>query len=157
MMWTSHDTVGFVFLAGFCVQLGFSFEGKNCIYLFFLYMYVISFTKSRSQRIVSGSGATARRKAARSDKVLKVRSLFFFLEKEKDEMFKGITEQRKEGGGGEDKQERLERWGWRRLCVFNPVMTHTQKKMQLVIVWRSEGERRFCFSLFSDLVSHQRM
>lgn len=29
MMWTSHDTVGFVFLAGFCVQFGFSFEGKN--------------------------------------------------------------------------------------------------------------------------------
>uniref|UniRef100_A0A3B4T9Z4 V-set and transmembrane domain containing 2A n=1 Tax=Seriola dumerili TaxID=41447 RepID=A0A3B4T9Z4_SERDU len=27
-MWTSHDTVGFVFLAGFCVQLGFSFEGR---------------------------------------------------------------------------------------------------------------------------------
>uniref|UniRef100_A0A665VM07 V-set and transmembrane domain containing 2A n=1 Tax=Echeneis naucrates TaxID=173247 RepID=A0A665VM07_ECHNA len=28
MMWTSHDTVGFVFLAGFCVQLGFSLEGR---------------------------------------------------------------------------------------------------------------------------------
>uniref|UniRef100_A0A672HB05 V-set and transmembrane domain containing 2A n=1 Tax=Salarias fasciatus TaxID=181472 RepID=A0A672HB05_SALFA len=28
MMWTSHDTVGFVFLAGFCVQFGFSFEGR---------------------------------------------------------------------------------------------------------------------------------
>uniref|UniRef100_A0A3B3XME8 Ig-like domain-containing protein n=1 Tax=Poecilia mexicana TaxID=48701 RepID=A0A3B3XME8_9TELE len=27
-MWTSHDTVGFVFLAGFCVQFGFSFEGR---------------------------------------------------------------------------------------------------------------------------------
>ncbi|XP_013857602.1 V-set and transmembrane domain-containing protein 2A [Austrofundulus limnaeus] len=27
-MRTSHDTVGFVFLAGFCVQLGFSFEGR---------------------------------------------------------------------------------------------------------------------------------
>ncbi|KAI9527334.1 V-set and transmembrane domain-containing protein 2A [Dissostichus eleginoides] len=27
MMWTSHDTVGFVFLAGFCVQFGFSLEG----------------------------------------------------------------------------------------------------------------------------------
>lgn len=31
MMWTSHDTVGFVFLAGFCVQFGFSLEGKNRI------------------------------------------------------------------------------------------------------------------------------
>lgn len=31
-MWTSHDTVGLVFLAGFCVQLGSSFEGKNCIF-----------------------------------------------------------------------------------------------------------------------------
>lgn len=29
MMWTSHDTVGFVFLAGFCVHFGFSFEGKS--------------------------------------------------------------------------------------------------------------------------------
>uniref|UniRef100_A0A3P8R0T2 Ig-like domain-containing protein n=1 Tax=Astatotilapia calliptera TaxID=8154 RepID=A0A3P8R0T2_ASTCA len=28
MMWTSHDTVGFVFLTGFCVQFGFSFEGR---------------------------------------------------------------------------------------------------------------------------------
>ncbi|XP_053198186.1 V-set and transmembrane domain-containing protein 2A [Scomber japonicus] len=28
MMWTSHDTVGFVFLASFCVQFGFSFEGR---------------------------------------------------------------------------------------------------------------------------------
>ncbi|XP_008436719.1 V-set and transmembrane domain-containing protein 2A [Poecilia reticulata] len=28
MMWTSHDTVGFVFLAAFCVQFGFSFEGR---------------------------------------------------------------------------------------------------------------------------------
>ncbi|XP_039983382.1 V-set and transmembrane domain-containing protein 2A isoform X2 [Xiphias gladius] len=28
MMWTSHDTVGFVFLVGFCVQYGFSFEGR---------------------------------------------------------------------------------------------------------------------------------
>ncbi|XP_034718090.1 V-set and transmembrane domain-containing protein 2A isoform X1 [Etheostoma cragini] len=28
MMWTSHDTVGFVFLAGVCVQIGFSFEGR---------------------------------------------------------------------------------------------------------------------------------
>ncbi|KAI3355623.1 hypothetical protein L3Q82_017912 [Scortum barcoo] len=28
MMWTSHDTVGFVFLAGFCVQFGSSFEGR---------------------------------------------------------------------------------------------------------------------------------
>ncbi|XP_031729523.1 V-set and transmembrane domain-containing protein 2A [Anarrhichthys ocellatus] len=28
MMWTSHDSVGFVFFAGFCVQLGFSFEGR---------------------------------------------------------------------------------------------------------------------------------
>ncbi|XP_033964211.1 V-set and transmembrane domain-containing protein 2A [Pseudochaenichthys georgianus] len=27
MMWTSHDTVGFVFLAGICVQFGFSLEG----------------------------------------------------------------------------------------------------------------------------------
>lgn len=31
MMWTSHDTVGFVFLAGFCVQFGFSFEGKTLV------------------------------------------------------------------------------------------------------------------------------
>lgn len=65
---------------------------------------------------MSGSGAPARRKAARSDKVLKVRSLFFFWKKRrrlvgrgKDEMFKCLTEQRKEGSGGEDKQERLER------------------------------------------------
>ncbi|XP_068438335.1 V-set and transmembrane domain-containing protein 2A [Clinocottus analis] len=28
MMWTSHDSVGFVFLAGFCVQMGFCFEGR---------------------------------------------------------------------------------------------------------------------------------
>ncbi|XP_034416651.1 V-set and transmembrane domain-containing protein 2A [Cyclopterus lumpus] len=28
MMWTSHDSVGLVFFAGFCVQLGFSFEGR---------------------------------------------------------------------------------------------------------------------------------
>ncbi|XP_068160462.1 V-set and transmembrane domain-containing protein 2A [Antennarius striatus] len=28
MMWTSHDTVGFVFLVGFCVQLGLAFEGR---------------------------------------------------------------------------------------------------------------------------------
>ncbi|XP_075869208.1 V-set and transmembrane domain-containing protein 2A-like [Nelusetta ayraudi] len=28
MMWTSHDTVGFVFLAGFCVHFGFCFEGR---------------------------------------------------------------------------------------------------------------------------------
>ncbi|XP_077365242.1 V-set and transmembrane domain-containing protein 2A [Festucalex cinctus] len=28
MMWTSHDTAGFIFLAGFCVHFGFSFEGR---------------------------------------------------------------------------------------------------------------------------------
>lgn len=33
-MWTSHDTVGFVFLAGFCVQFGFSFEGKDGRFFF---------------------------------------------------------------------------------------------------------------------------
>lgn len=56
---------------------------------------------------MSGSGAPARRKAARSEKVLKVRSLFFFWKKRrrlvgrgKDEMFKCITEQRKEGRRG---------------------------------------------------------
>lgn len=27
-MWSSQDTVGFVFLAGFCVHFGFSFEGR---------------------------------------------------------------------------------------------------------------------------------
>ncbi|CAN9506196.1 unnamed protein product [Ophioblennius macclurei] len=27
-MWTSHDSVGFVFLAGLCVQFGFCFEGR---------------------------------------------------------------------------------------------------------------------------------
>lgn len=34
MMWTSHETVGFVFLAGFCVQFGLSFEGKNGMFFF---------------------------------------------------------------------------------------------------------------------------
>ncbi|XP_029687808.1 V-set and transmembrane domain-containing protein 2A-like [Takifugu rubripes] len=28
MMWTSHDSLGFAFLVGFCVQFGFSFEGR---------------------------------------------------------------------------------------------------------------------------------
>ncbi|PWA22485.1 hypothetical protein CCH79_00015419 [Gambusia affinis] len=32
MMWTSHDTVGFVFLAGFCVQFGFSFEDTYVVF-----------------------------------------------------------------------------------------------------------------------------
>uniref|UniRef100_A0A3B3IF26 V-set and transmembrane domain-containing protein 2A n=1 Tax=Oryzias latipes TaxID=8090 RepID=A0A3B3IF26_ORYLA len=27
-MWTSQDTVGFIILAGFCVHIGFSFEGR---------------------------------------------------------------------------------------------------------------------------------
>ncbi|XP_072234992.1 V-set and transmembrane domain-containing protein 2A [Leuresthes tenuis] len=28
MMWTSQDTIGFIFFVGFCVQFGFSFEGR---------------------------------------------------------------------------------------------------------------------------------
>ncbi|XP_014036608.1 V-set and transmembrane domain-containing protein 2A [Salmo salar] len=28
MMWTSHDSIGFVFLSSLCIQFGFSFEGK---------------------------------------------------------------------------------------------------------------------------------
>ncbi|XP_064189306.1 V-set and transmembrane domain-containing protein 2A-like [Anguilla rostrata] len=28
MMWTFHDCVGFVFVSSFCIQIGFSFEGK---------------------------------------------------------------------------------------------------------------------------------
>lgn len=28
-MWTSQDTVGFIILAGFCVHIGFSFEGER--------------------------------------------------------------------------------------------------------------------------------
>lgn len=30
-MWTSQDTVGFIILAGFCVHIGFSFEGERGI------------------------------------------------------------------------------------------------------------------------------
>lgn len=97
------------------MQLGFSFEGKNCIYLFFIYIFYFFHKESFSAHRVGLRCPCAAEGCSVGQSVKSAQPFFFWKKRRrlvgrgKDEMFKCITEQRKEGSGGEDKQERLER------------------------------------------------
>lgn len=115
-MWTSHDTVGFVFLAGFCVQFGFSFEGKNCIFFSYSLSQTVSSCRARCPAWWKLLG--------RRKKVLKVRSL---CTKAKGGCLEGIIIREMHWYKA---QKGMSRWKMRMFFL----LPRDVEKMQLVIV-----------------------